>query len=45
MTRILPFNSPFLLGFDEMERLIERLAKGADGYPPYNVEGGTVGDG
>ncbi|MGV8995746.1 MAG: Hsp20 family protein [Parvibaculaceae bacterium] len=38
MTRILPFNSPFLLGFDEMERLIERLAKGADGYPPYNVE-------
>lgn len=38
MSRILPFNSPFLLGFDEMERLIERLAKGADGYPPYNVE-------
>jgi len=38
MSRILPFNSPFLLGFDEMERLVERLAKGADGYPPYNVE-------
>jgi HSP20 family molecular chaperone IbpA len=38
MTRMLQFNSPFLLGFDEMERLLERLAKGADGYPPYNVE-------
>lgn len=38
MTRMLQFNSPFLLGFDDMERLIERLAKGADGYPPYNVE-------
>lgn len=37
-TRMLQFNSPFLLGFDEMERLLERLAKGTDSYPPYNVE-------
>lgn len=38
MTRVMQFNSPFLLGFDEMERLLERAAKASDGYPPYNVE-------
>jgi HSP20 family molecular chaperone IbpA len=31
------FNSPFLLGFDHIERLLERTAK-ADSYPPYNIE-------
>ena len=31
------FNSPLLLGFDEIEKLLERTTK-ADGYPPYNVE-------
>ena len=37
MTRLL--NSPFLLGFDHLERLLERSAKAAsDGYPPYNIE-------
>lgn len=45
MTRMLQFNSPFLLGFDEMERLLERVAKGSDGYPPYNVEEAVVGEG
>ena len=45
MTRMLQFNSPFLLGFDEMERLLERVAKGSDGYPPYNVEEALVGEG
>jgi HSP20 family molecular chaperone IbpA len=30
---------PFLLGFDQLERLVQRTAKtGADGYPPYNIE-------
>lgn len=30
---------PFLLGFDELERLVERTARtGNDGYPPYNIE-------
>lgn len=38
MTRVLQFNSPFLLGFDELERLLDRAAKASDGYPPYNVE-------
>lgn len=32
-------SSPLLLGFEEIERLIERVGKGgADGYPPYNIE-------
>jgi len=39
MTRNLAFPSPFFVGFDEIERLLERTAKTApDGYPPYNVE-------
>jgi HSP20 family molecular chaperone IbpA len=38
MTRML-FSSPYLLGFDEIERLLDRAAKTAgDGYPPYNIE-------
>jgi HSP20 family molecular chaperone IbpA len=31
-------SSPFLLGFDEIERALDRVAKAADGYPPYNIE-------
>lgn len=32
-------NSPFLLGFDEIERALDRVARTAsDGYPPYNIE-------
>ena len=39
MTRNMAFNSPFLLGFEHLERLLERTAKTAgDGYPPYNIE-------
>jgi HSP20 family molecular chaperone IbpA len=33
------FGSPFLLGFEHLEKLLERTAKSAgDGYPPYNIE-------
>ncbi len=39
MTRISLFNSPFLLGFDQLERALDRVSKtSADGYPPYNIE-------
>lgn len=38
MSRITPFASPLLLGFDAMEKTLERLAKANDGYPPYNIE-------
>jgi HSP20 family molecular chaperone IbpA len=33
------FNSPHLLGFDQIERVLERVSKTAgDAYPPYNIE-------
>ncbi|MFP1630453.1 Hsp20 family protein [Zhengella sp. ZM62] len=38
MTRMTPFSSPLMLGFDAMEKTIERIAKNGDGYPPYNIE-------
>jgi HSP20 family molecular chaperone IbpA len=39
MSRNSYFNSPFLLGFEQLERLLERTARSAgDGYPPYNIE-------
>src|SRR5438270_96964 len=38
MTRVPSLSSPFLLGFDEIERALDRVVKGADGYPPYNIE-------
>jgi HSP20 family molecular chaperone IbpA len=38
MTRIPSLSSPFLLGFDEIERVLDRVVKSADGYPPYNIE-------
>ena len=38
MSRMPSLSSPFLLGFDEIERVLDRVAKGSDGYPPYNVE-------
>ena len=39
MTRLSLFNSPFLLGFDDLERLMDSTAKASsDGYPPYNIE-------
>jgi HSP20 family molecular chaperone IbpA len=39
MNRSSFFNSPFLLGFDHFERLLERTQKASnDGYPPYNIE-------
>lgn len=39
MARSTYFDSPFLLGFEPLERLLERTAKNAgDTYPPYNIE-------
>ena len=39
MTRVSLLSSPFLLGFDHLEQVLERAAKSAgDGYPPYNIE-------
>ena len=39
MTKLTLGSHPFLLGFEQFERLVERTAKsGNDGYPPYNIE-------
>jgi HSP20 family molecular chaperone IbpA len=39
MSRLTTLSNPLLLGFEEIERLIDRAAKGgSDGYPPYNIE-------
>lgn len=33
------FNSPLMLGFDHLERLLDNVSKSsAEGYPPYNIE-------
>jgi HSP20 family molecular chaperone IbpA len=39
MSRMSLLSSPLLLGFEEIERLVDRIGKGGgDGYPPYNIE-------
>jgi len=39
MTKLTLASHPYLLGFDQLERLVERTAKsGNEGYPPYNIE-------
>lgn len=38
MTRMTPFSNPLLLGFETMEKTLERVAKSGDSYPPYNIE-------
>jgi HSP20 family molecular chaperone IbpA len=38
MSRVSSLSSPFLLGFDEIERVLDRVGKATDGYPPYNIE-------
>jgi HSP20 family molecular chaperone IbpA len=38
MSRIPSLSSPFLLGFEEIERALDRVSKASDGYPPYNIE-------
>lgn len=38
MTRMTTFSSPLLVGFEAIEKSLERVAKSPDGYPPYNIE-------
>ena len=38
MSKLTLGTHPFLLGFDQLERLVERTAKTENGYPPYNIE-------
>jgi HSP20 family molecular chaperone IbpA len=44
MSRVV--NHPLLLGFEDIERMLERIAKASgDGYPPYNIERVAPSDG
>jgi HSP20 family molecular chaperone IbpA len=46
MSRSLLLNSPLLLGFEEIERALDRVTKASgDGYPPYNIEKIAAEDG
>lgn len=39
MTKLTLGSHPYLLGFEQLERLMERNAKnGNEGYPPFNIE-------
>ncbi|WP_375264679.1 Hsp20 family protein [Planktotalea sp.] len=39
MTKMTLGSYPHMLGFEQLERLVERTAKsGNEGYPPYNIE-------
>ena len=43
MSRMQSLNSPLLLGFEHLERILDHVSKSsAEGYPPYNIE--QVGD-
>lgn len=46
MSRTSLLNSPLLLGFDDIERILDRVSKGSgEGYPPYNIERLETGEG
>jgi len=39
MSRLSVLSNPMLLGFEEIERLVDRANKGSgNGFPPYNIE-------
>ncbi len=38
MTKMTLGSYPHMLGFEQLERLLERTAKTSEGYPPFNIE-------
>ena len=38
MTKMTLGSYPHMLGFEQLESLLERTAKGSEGYPPFNIE-------
>lgn len=39
MTKLTLGSHPYMLGFEQLERMLERSAKtGNEGYPPFNIE-------
>ena len=46
MVRVTALTSPLLLGFDDLERALDKVSRtGTDGYPPYNIERIAADDG
>jgi HSP20 family molecular chaperone IbpA len=45
MSRSGPFGNPYCLGFGDVERILERMAKAApEAYPPINIEETAEGE-
>lgn len=45
MSRPGPFGNPYCLGFGDVERILERMAKAApEAYPPINIEEPAEGE-
>jgi len=43
MTKLTLGSHPYIVGFEQLERLLERSAKsGNEGYPPFNIEQTSV---
>ncbi|WP_330168480.1 Hsp20 family protein [Bartonella grahamii] len=38
MTHVTPFSNPFLLGFETVEKILQRIGKADEAYPAYNIE-------
>jgi HSP20 family molecular chaperone IbpA len=38
MTKLTLGSYPHMLGFEQLEQLLERTAKTSEGYPPFNIE-------
>jgi HSP20 family molecular chaperone IbpA len=38
MSRLSVFSSPLMLGFEQLEALLDQATKAGDSYPPYNIE-------
>ncbi|QEE13081.1 Hsp20 family protein [Bartonella krasnovii] len=38
MTHVTPFSNPFLLGFETVEKILQRIGKTDEAYPAYNIE-------
>ncbi|WP_455466146.1 Hsp20 family protein [Bartonella sp. B39] len=38
MTHVTPFSNPLLLGFEAVEKILQRISKTDENYPAYNIE-------
>ena len=38
MNNMSAFNRSLMLGFDELEKMLNQVAKSSESFPPYNIE-------